>query len=136
MRKLIYALSLVFAIAGADAAMAATSPTEVPGATTVDAAAAKQLFDKGVPFVDVRSNADWDAGRVPGAHHLELKSGFSADTLAKVVAKDAEVVIYCNGESCLRSSEACAKAAGWGFSKLYYFRDGLPAWQSAGFPVE
>lgn len=136
MRKLIYALSMVFALVGADAATAATSPMEVPGAKTIDAAAAKQMFDKGVPFVDVRSNADWDAGRVPGAHHLELKTGYSAETLGKVVAKDSEVVIYCNGESCMRSSEACAKAAGWGFTKLYYFRDGLPAWQSAGYPVE
>ena len=78
----------------------------------------------------------WDAGRVPGAYHLELKTKFSEASLADVVGKGDEVVIYCNGASCMRSSSACAEAVKWGFSKVYYFRDGLPAWDAAGYPVE
>jgi rhodanese-related sulfurtransferase len=136
MKTLIYALSFLFAIAGADAALAADSPMEVPGAQTIDAATAKQLFDKGVTFVDVRKGSDFEAGRVPGAHHLELKKAFTGDSLGQVAKKDSEVVIYCNGHSCMRSSEASAKAVEWGYSKIYYFRDGMPAWQSAGYPVE
>ncbi len=137
MKTLIYALSFLFAIAGAEAALAAKeSPTEIPGAQTIDAATAKQLFDKGVTFVDVRKDSDFEAGRVPGAHHLELKKVFTGDSLGQVAGKDAEIVIYCNGHSCMRSSKACAQAVEWGYSKVYYFRDGMPAWQSAGYPVE
>jgi rhodanese-related sulfurtransferase len=112
------------------------SPTTVSGATTIDASKAKSLFDKGTPFVDVRSNSDWDAGRIPGAKHIELKKVFNEAELLKVVPKDKEVVFYCNGESCLRSSKAAKKAVDWGFKKVYYFRLGFPSWQAAGLPTE
>lgn len=112
------------------------SPKEVAGATTVDVARVKVLFDQGVQFVDVRTHADWEAGRVPGAKHIELKTEFTEKALAKVAAKDKEIVFYCNGETCLRSSEACTQAVAWGFRRVYYFRDGFPAWKIAGYPVE
>jgi len=137
MKLLICALSFLLAVAGTNMAMAAkNSPMEIPGAKTIDAVMAKQLFDLKVPFIDVRKNSDFEAGRVPGARHLELKKVFNEKALGKVVGKGDEVVIYCNGSSCMRSSKACAKAVEWGYTKVYYFRDGMPAWQSAGYPVE
>jgi rhodanese-related sulfurtransferase len=114
----------------------AVSPVTIDGATTVSTDEAKSLFDKGVLFVDVRKDSDWDAGRIPGAVHLELNSVFSEEELGKVIGKDDEVVIYCNGESCLRSSEACVKAVSWGFANVHYYRDGFPDWDAAGNPVE
>jgi rhodanese-related sulfurtransferase len=36
----------------------------------------------------------------------------------------------------MRSSDATKLAVGWGFSKVYYYRDGFPAWKAAGNPVE
>ncbi len=118
------------------AAMADVSPVTVSGATTVDTAKARELFDQEVAFLDVRKNSDWDAGRVPGAIHLELKKVYTADSLGAEVKKDEPVVIYCNGESCLRSSVASTKAVEWGWGKVYYYRDGFPAWKAAGNPVE
>jgi len=112
------------------------SPVSVAGAQTIDAAKAKSLFDSGVIFVDVRSDKDWDAGRVPDAVHLELHHNFDEGKLAGVVAKDKDVVFYCNGEHCLRSSEAAEQAVGWGWNKVHYFRDGFPAWKAAGYPAE
>jgi len=126
----------LFSISMAATAGNKISPTSVDGATTVDTAKAKELFDKGVIFVDVRKDKDWAAGRVPDAVHIELKKVLSEDTLSKEVKKDQEVVIYCNGEKCMRSSKASAMAVGWGFSKVYYYRDGFPAWKAAGYPVE
>jgi len=46
------------------------------------------------------------------------------------------IVIYCNGEDCLRSAKASKMAIGWGFTKIYYYRDGFPAWKKAGYPIE
>ncbi len=131
----LFATALLLAFMGS-AAAADVSPMTVEGATTVDAAQAKALFDEGAIFIDVRSDKDWAAGRVPDAYHLELKSNYTEATLGEKVAKDQAVVIYCNGENCPRSADASAKAVGWGYSKVYYFRDGLPAWMSAGYPVE
>jgi adenylate cyclase len=69
---------------------------EVKGATTVDVATAKALFDRGVPFVDVRGNSPWAKGHIPGAVHLEPYSVFSKIELSKIVKKDDEVVIHCS----------------------------------------
>ncbi|WP_417431598.1 rhodanese-like domain-containing protein [Kiloniella sp.] len=130
-------LTIVFSIFLTTAVSAdEVSPTDIPGATTVNTAEAKALFDEGVYFVDVRKDSDWESGRVPDAIHIELKKVFSDETLTAEVEKDAKVVIYCNGEKCLRSSQAAAKAVEWGFSNVYYYRDGFPAWKAAGNPVE
>lgn len=113
-----------------------TSPVSVPGATNVDVPKAKEIFDKGGVFVDVRKVSEFDAGRIPGSVHLDLETAFNQDSLAKAAPKDRAVVFYCNGEKCPRSAVACEKALGWGYGKVYYFRDGYPAWKSAGLPVE
>jgi rhodanese-related sulfurtransferase len=117
-------------------AQAAESPATVAGATTIDGAKAKALFDKGVVFVDMRTDKDWGAGRIPGAVHLELSKVFSDASLGAKVKKDQDVVMYCNGVSCMRSSEASAKAVGWGYKKVHYYRLGFPDWKAAGYPVE
>jgi len=97
---------------------------------------AKALFDKGAVFVDSRTDKDWGAGRIPGAVHLELSKGFTEASLGAKAKKDQDVVMYCNGVSCLRSSEAAAKAVGWGYKKVHYYRLGFPDWKAAGYPVE
>jgi rhodanese-related sulfurtransferase len=112
------------------------SPTEIVGATTVDAAGAKTLFDRGVPFVDVRGDSDWSIGHIPGAVHLDLDEAFGEASLSAVADRDQQVVIYCMGPRCLRSSQACALAVSWGFTQIYYFREGFPAWKAGGYPVE
>jgi rhodanese-related sulfurtransferase len=135
--------SLAFAFAAAIGLLlvspsfaASVSPPRIEGATTITRAEAKDMFEKGVPFIDVRKDSDWEAGRIPGANHLELKKVLSEDSLSDVIDKNDEVVFYCNGPKCMRSSKACAKAVAWGFKKVYYFRDGFPAWLDAGYPVE
>ena len=112
------------------------APLTVEGATTIDAAGAKSLFDQGALFVDVRLNKDWEAGRIPGALHMELNTALSEEALSTEIKKDEALVMYCNGVKCLRSSKACTKAVSWGFGKVYYFRGGMPVWRAAGYPVE
>ena len=135
MKNFIISVIAVFAMT-IGMAQAEVSPVKVAGATTVSTEEAKKLFDAGVTFVDVRKDSDWEAGRIPGAYHIEMKNVFSETELGNVVSKDQEVVIYCNGESCMRSSQASEKAVSWGFAKVYYYRDGFPAWDADGNPVE
>ena len=131
-----YLMVIVIALLSSATFASEVSPLTVEGATTVDATKAKELFDDGALFVDVRSDKDWAAGRIPDAVHIELKKVFNEAALASEAAKDEAIVIYCNGESCLRSSEASAKAVSWGFTNISYFRDGFPAWKAAGYPSE
>ena len=88
MKTILFAISVAlsaFLVLPAQAAK--VSPTEISGAVTVDAAQAKELFDRGVIFVDVRKKSDWDAGRIPGAKHIELKKKYNEASLGKVIAK-------------------------------------------------
>lgn len=128
--------ALLFALF-ASMAIAADAPMEVAGATTIDTAKAKELFDAGTVFVDPRRDSDWAAGRIPDAVHLELKGVFNEASLTEATGgKDKAVIFYCNGAKCARSATCAEKAAAWGFSNIYYYRDGFPAWKAAGYPVE
>lgn len=112
------------------------SPLTIPGATTVTAEEAVDLFDQGVPFIDVRKPSDFEAGRIPGAFHLDSKSDFTEANLAAIAGKDEPLVIYCNGASCMRSSNMSALAVSWGYTSVYCLRLGYPSWDAAGFPIE
>jgi rhodanese-related sulfurtransferase len=112
------------------------SPETIAGATTISTEEAKKLFDQGITFIDVRSSRDWEAGRIPGAIHIELKKKFNPDSLGAVVVKDQPVVIYCNSIGCMRSSHASEKAVAWGYTKVYYYRLGFPDWKRAGYAIQ
>ncbi len=118
-------------------AVAEEAPLTVEGAKTIDIAEAKKLFDNEVLFVDVREDAAWNLGRVPGALHLDVKTGkFSKEALLEEAKFDEPVVFYCNGIKCGRSAEACKKAISFGYKQVYYYREGFPGWKSSGYPVE
>jgi rhodanese-related sulfurtransferase len=116
----------------------APSPQTVQGATTVDAAHAKKLWQDGAVFLDTRKQADWDAGHIPEAIHADRKNHavYNQAAIEAQIPKSSAVVSYCNGEDCLRSSETAEDLVHWGYGKVYYFRDGFPAWKSAGNPLE
>lgn len=112
---------------------------KVDGATIIDAEAAKAMFDRGVPFVDVYSR--WITEHIPGAYGMELDEGeFNKVRLSEIVSKNQEVVVYggagLGGVGARASANASAMAVDWGFEKVHYFADGIDAWKKAGYPVE
>lgn len=108
----------------------------VSGTTRIDVRTAKELHDRGVRFVDVRARLIYDAGHIPGAVNIDLNTELTADALSQVVAPEDEVVFNCFGKFCPYSAYASAKALRWGFTNVYYFAGGFPAWESVGHPVE
>ena len=141
MTRLLTTLSAILFLALSSAAYGASelvkaTPETVAGATTVDSAEAKALFDNEAAFIDLRKENMWNSGRIPGAIWLDFKTAFSQDALAAEVGKEEQVVFYCSGIRCPRSSKAATKAVEWGYGQVYYFRDGFPAWKNAQYPVE
>ena len=79
-------LAAVFSLAFMTSVQAGKiSPMTVEGAKSVSAAEAKALFDKGVIFLDVRSDKDWAAGRIPDAVHIELKKKLNEASMGKEI---------------------------------------------------
>jgi adenylate cyclase len=109
----------------------------VLGANEINLSAAKTLHDRGsATFIDVRGPGDFESGHIPGANNLSVATRLSRETLATVAGKDDEVVFSCQGKHCTLSAYASAKALLWGYSRVYRFAGGFPAWQDAGYPTE
>jgi TolB-like protein/class 3 adenylate cyclase/rhodanese-related sulfurtransferase/Flp pilus assembly protein TadD len=110
---------------------------QVLGATEIDAPTAKALWDRGgVTFVDVRGPGDFLLGHIPGAKNSSLASSLSKENLSKIVGKNDSVIFSCMGKYCSYSAYASAKALLWGYTHVYRFAGGFPAWKDAGYPVE
>ena len=108
---------------------------DVKGATKIDAKMARAMRARGVAFVDVRAFGTFRLGYIPGANNLGLNNALSSETLSQLVSKNDEVVFYCVGTHCPYSAIASAKAVTWGFTHVYYFAGGFPAWKAEGYPI-
>ena len=109
---------------------------DVEGVTKIDAPTAKALSDRGVTIIDVRSAGTYARGHIPGAVHLDLNADLTEESLADLVDQAEEVIFHCWGANCGYSAMACAKALLWGYTKVYYFDGGFPAWKGADYPIE
>ena len=115
---------------------------KVEGATKIDAETAKQLHDRGVPFVDI----GWQffENRIPGAINLTWYRGindqkqreFNEARLLEIVDKSQELVVHSSRGYSSRAAQAAAAAVVDGFERVYYFEGGLGAWKAAGYPVD
>jgi rhodanese-related sulfurtransferase len=118
------------------------TPTHLPGATVVTAKQVQELVGQGVTLVDTRSEKEYKAKHIPGAifigyHEKSLKDvafDASLDDFAGLSKLDpAKPVIFaCNGAECWKSYKASRTALSKGFSRVYWFRGGLPEWETAG----
>lgn len=113
------------------------APEAVAGATRVGAEEVVEL-GASVPnlvVIDSRYRDEFAKGHIEGAINLngtELKR----EDLARIAPHpDVPLLFYCNGERCLRSSIAAQKAVGWGYRRVYWFRDGWQAWMEKHLPV-
>ena len=91
----------------------------------------KEILDAGdAELVDVREPYEWDAGRIPGAKHIELERlAGRADELPK----DKPVIFQCRVGR--RSALATDAFRAVGFD-AYNMRGGIEAWAEEGLPLE
>ena len=92
-------------------------------------AQAVQLINGGARVVDVREQAQYDAGHIVGAIRV------APDALAedKRLKKNRPVVVVCdNGTNSSRCSDQLRAA---GFESAYSLRGGLAAWQQDNLPL-
>jgi hydroxyacylglutathione hydrolase len=80
--------------------------------------------------LDVRQEAEWRAGHLEGARHVEggqLRDG------ALPLAKDEPLVVHCGHAD--RSTVAVSLLQQRGYDHLSLLFGGMSAWQAAGYPV-
>lgn len=123
------------------------TPEVLPGAAIVSAEQVKKLMAQGVPLFDVRPDSHYREGHIKGAKHVpyQLNSPKEPDyddsvdkfDLAKLPQdRNAPMIFQCNGAECWYSYKAARYMVKRGFTKVYWYRTGLPAWKAAGYPIE
>lgn len=145
--KSLIGLSAATLLATALPALAANTPETLHGATVVNADKAKELMGSGAKMIDTRVAAEYAEAHIKGAINVTYKekSAKSADfdagqdnfDLSKLPAdKNAAIITQCNGPECWKSYKSAVAALKAGYKKIYWFRDGFPAWKAKGYPVE
>jgi PQQ-dependent catabolism-associated CXXCW motif protein len=137
----------------------APTPEAVAGAAVLDTEVAHKLWQSGgAVWIDVlpapRRPANLPAAAVwmplphrdiPGSLWLpdigrgalspELESYFQSHLAAATNGrKDAAVVLYCLAD-CWMSWNAAKRAASWGYTQVYWYRDGMDGWDAAKLPM-
>ncbi len=113
------------------------TPTPEPAKLELEitTAQAKALFDEGTTFLDARLAREYSAEHIRFALHLdsnELGSPEAAAVLSKLTPTQ-RLVIYCGGGDCHASHNLAIFLQQAGYTSLHIFKDGFPAWKSAGY---
>lgn len=81
-------------------------------------------------ILDVRTQAEWQAGHIAEAHHIELAQ--IPNALDKL-PRDTPIAVFCG--SGVRASLIASHLKHEGFSQAVNVRGGMQAWMQAGLPV-
>jgi rhodanese-related sulfurtransferase len=136
MKPLILLLTLLLTATSA-LADKPVAPETIPGTQLITAEQLVELIDStpGLVIIDARRHEEYARGHIEGAIFM-LDTDMTPEKLSsKVRSKNNPVVFYCNGERCVRSTNASKKAVSWGYKRIYWFRGGWQEWHSKGLPV-
>ena len=90
---------------------------------------AKKLIEDGAQVIDVRTDHEWDVGRIAGATHLPLDE---LNERTGEIDKDRPVLLYCRGGNRSTMAAAALAEAGYDAAKL---SEGIVGWDEAGLPL-
>ena len=90
-----------------------------------------QRLSDGVIVWDVRPEAEFEAGHVPGAVSVPPDQ---IEQRLRDLPAEAEVVAYCRGPYCVFADEAVRVVSAQG-RRARRLEDGFPEWRRAGLPV-
>jgi rhodanese-related sulfurtransferase/DNA-binding HxlR family transcriptional regulator len=93
---------------------------------------AKRLRDGDVVVLDVRPEAEYQAGHISGAISIPVKE---IARRLRTVPKDRPVVAYCRGPYCVYADDAVRTLHRRGYQAAR-LDDGYPEWARAGLPVD
>lgn len=113
------------------------APESIQGVTIVSAEQAIEMIlaHPDLLVIDSRKKAEYLKGHIEGAINI-LNTELKREELERLSPdKSREILFYCNGVRCLRSSDSIKKAMGWGYTKLIWFRGGWKEWTEKRLPV-
>lgn len=113
------------------------APENIQDVTTVSAEEVIEMIlaNPDLIVIDSRKKTEYQKGHIEGAINI-LNTRLTREELESVSAdKSREILFYCNGTRCLRSSDSIKKAKTWGYTRLIWFRGGWKEWTEKRLPV-
>lgn len=113
------------------------APEAVPGATIVLAEEVVDMIltNPKLIIIDSRKRTEYIKGHIEGAVNI-LNTEMMMEDLESIASdKTTALLFYCNGTLCIRSANAVTKAVDWGYTNIYWFRDGWKAWTEKKLPM-
>lgn len=90
-----------------------------------------RVREGGTMVIDVRPQAEYQAGHIPGAVNIPLDE---LPTHLETLPRDQEIVAYCRGPYCMLAFEAVARLREAGY-QARRLEDGFPEWKAESRPV-
>ena len=113
------------------------SPERIDGTTIVDAVGlietAREIPE--LVLIDSRITADRKEGFIEGSISLPDTDTDCASLANAVPVRSSAVLFYCNGIKCGRSATAASVAVACGYTKVYWFRNGMEEWLEQEYPL-
>ena len=97
----------------------------------IDADQAKEEFDKGTIFIDIREYNEYVQVRIPGAKLIPMSEMNSRHT---EIPKEKEVVVFCHLGS--RSASLLFQLNSMGYNNLLNMQKGIAEWHQKQYPME
>ena len=103
---------------------------------TITTAQLAQRFndDVGVHLWNVLTDDYFKDELIPGSRRVPVDRIGEA-VRRSTLAKDASIVVYCQGVHCPSSRQAAEKLAAFGFTNVEAYEGGLDDWKQAGFGI-
>jgi rhodanese-related sulfurtransferase len=121
----------------ADAEAKKDMPATIDGLPIISGEDASKLFKgKKAIFLDNRVKSQYDTEKIAGAQWFFCDTLIKDPSLASKLDKSKEYVVYCNGVLCWRSPAVGMMLKQLGFTKVHWYRDGIPDWKKRGYPTE
>ena len=112
-------------------------PEQISGATSLTAEQVIEIIlsKSDLIVIDSRKKEEYIKGHIEGAVNM-LNTRMTKAGLDEIVPdKSTTILFYCNGDRCLRSSDAVEKALSWGYKNIFWFRGGWKEWTDKRLPV-
>jgi PQQ-dependent catabolism-associated CXXCW motif protein len=123
------------------------TPLTIPGGRVIGTGELETALDRGtlegVPFLAINALRNGEAQGMPGSIYIGYAGDYGAfddDTQSKLkeeLAKRTDnnvnmpLVFFCAGSKCWESYNAALRAINLGYSKVYWYRGGIFAWNAA-----
>ena len=129
--SLLYQKPVEHTVEEVDSLLRETTILSVPEYINLESA--KEMYDRGIIFIDARDEEEFAEGHIKGA----ILAPSTPELVQLFSDRSSAIVTYCSGGDCDVSQELAEELMyDWEYERIFVYLGGWPQWESAGFPIE